>query len=53
MNKHEQQGTTVYSNWNKHELSKHYENVVASLEGFILFLKLDYYFFLKSFLYFN
>ena len=38
MNNHE-----LYSNWTKHELSKHDKNVVASLKGFILFLKLNYF----------
>ena len=33
MNNHE-----LYSNWNKHD-----KNIVASLEAFILFLKLDYF----------
>ena len=41
MNKHEQ--PWILSYWNKHESCK-YKNVVASLEGFILFLKLEYFF---------
>ena len=34
----------LYSNWNKHEISKCDKNVVASHEGFILFLKLYFFF---------
>ena len=37
-------------NWNKHALCKYKKkkNVVASLEGFILFLKPEYFFFFFS-----